>query len=69
MTADEAICTRLIIEKCELCASDWEFEAENSKKSDAIVLLDHAKRIRTIAECLKQDLLEEQVMATLRLRV
>ena len=31
MTADEVIRTRLVIEKCELCASDWEFEATNCR--------------------------------------
>jgi len=68
MTADEVTCTRLVIEKCELCASDWEFEATNCGDSDATVLRDYAKRLRTIAECLKLDLLEDQVTAGLRLR-
>lgn len=48
-----------ILAEWELKAVHWENEARNSPPDVAIHCLDYAKHIRTMAECLRMDLLEK----------
>lgn len=45
----------------EQAAAHWENVALNSPEDVAFHCLDYAKHLRTIAECLRMDLLEREV--------
>lgn len=68
MNLIENTAMRLLIERLKNCAAAYTSYAENFEELKATELRENAKRLLTAAECLKMNLLEEELVRKPRVR-